>query len=60
MTGELTDDNRTHIRLALEDRIVHLLQMGRAWSALAEGAYDAYLKISGYHKKEVFERWAGI
>ena len=57
---ELSDDDRSIIRLALEDRVVHLLQVGRKWTNLAEEAYGTYLKVGGYHKREVFERWAGI
>ena len=60
MNVELTDDDRSIIRLALEDRMVHLLQVGRKWTPLAGEAYDTYLKVGGYHKREVFERWAGI
>ena len=56
----LTDDDRSNMRLALEDRIIYLLGFHREWKPEAEATFSAYNKIGGYLVRETFEELSGI
>ena len=59
-TKDLTDNERSHIRLALDERITNMLTLCQKWTLEIELALAAYYKVGGYFTQEQFERFAKI
>ena len=58
--AELTLDDKSNMRLALEERIVSLLGLFRKWSPEVLATLDSYYRTGGYFSQEDFERFAKV
>jgi len=60
MAIEITEFDRTNMRLALMERVISLLQLFKKWSPIVESTLKSYYKVGGYFEKEDFEKFAKV
>ena len=56
----LTDDDRSNMRLALEERIISLLRLYGAWEQEIKDTFYSYQKVGGYFMEKDFRELTGV
>ena len=58
--AELTLNDSSNMRLALEERIISLLKLFRDWTPEIKKTLESYYRVGGYFSEKDFEEFARV